>query len=59
MAGGKGKVTEGMPILSQDAVRKLMVKLIDKGNDLFASRDFEGTPPAEIILDVDDEKTVS
>ena len=48
-----------MPILCQDAVWKVMGKPIDEGDDLFASRDFEGAPPAKIVLDIDDEKTVS
>jgi len=48
-----------VPILGQDAVRKVMDESINKGNDLIAGRDFERAPRAEIVLDVDDEKTVS
>jgi hypothetical protein len=59
MARGEGKVTGGVPVLDQDAVRKVMDESIDKGNDLIAGRDFERAPRAEIVLDVDDEKTVS
>ena len=43
-----------MPILSQDAVRKVMDKSINDGNDLIAGRDFEGASRAKIVLDIDD-----
>ena len=53
------KGDRGVPILGQDAVRKVMGKLIDERNDLVAGWDFEGAPPAEIVLDINDEQAVS
>lgn len=51
-------MTSGMPILRQDAIRKVLDKPINNGNDLIASRNFEGTSGAEIILHIDYEETV-
>lgn len=55
---GEGDVISGMPVLSKDDVLEALAELVDEGDDLVAVFDCECAAGAEVVLDVDDEKSV-
>jgi hypothetical protein len=48
-----------VPILGQDPMRKVMDEPINDGNGLISGWDFESTPEAEVVLNIDDKETIS
>ena len=49
----------GVPVLGVDDVLEALAETVDERNDLIAAFNGEGTAGTEIILDVDDEESIS
>ncbi len=58
VAGGKGEMVGGMPVLGEDDVGEVGGEAVDGGEDLVAEGDGECAAGAEVALDVDDEEEV-
>jgi len=56
--GGEGDVLGGVPVLSENDVVELLREGVDKGDNLIAFGDSQGSAGHEVVLDVNDEECV-